>query len=77
MQGWLFQRDEGIFFGAVWSGRGGRGLEAMTVAARSELSRLRTTGLSAGGQSHRCVLTAADSVLDVSDVSADNALAKL
>ena len=75
MQGWLFQerRDEGIFFGAVWSGRG---WEAMTVAARSELSRLRTTGLSAGRQSHRCVLTAA-SVLDVSDVSADNALAKL
>ena len=35
-----------MFFGAVWSGRG---LEAMTVAARSELSRLRTTGLSAEG----------------------------
>ena len=28
MQGWLFQRDEGIFFGAVWSGReeGGEGV---------------------------------------------------
>ena len=33
-------------FGAGGS-REGRGLEAMTVAARSELSRLRTTGLSA------------------------------
>ena len=55
-RGGFSRRDEGDFFcrGSEGGGEGGFGTDH--GAARSELSRLRTTGLSAGGQSHRCRL---------------------
>ena len=45
-----------IFFWSGSEGGGEGGFGTDHGAARSELSRLRTTGLSAGGQSHRCRL---------------------